>query len=480
MPSTRPGCAAGAARHPCVGARRCNPRLLWLAGLIGLVVLPTHRATAHPTGTVFSSPVDGDAAAILWNPAAMILSPRSRVDIIGNLSIPQATYQRSGVDAQQTGRPYPSVSLTSVRPEPVVGVIIDRLWRSRMRLGFTVTVPYAGGAVWPAKLDDRGQEILGPTRYHITNGQVFHVFAQLGASIAVHPKFAIGASVNVVLSHLRAEKDIDLANQGAIRGTLPCDRNPIGCENPTASTPLKLSGTGASAGASIGFLWRPHPMVRIGAGYISPTKVPIAATLSIDPSKLEGFARQFLPGFNTLAVNGSGSATITVPQRVHVAIAVDVHPRIELMAQLRWINFSQAEIIDGALTTRTSSLVPDALQIPGVKNDEWGGILRIIGRIKERTRLAFSLAYTTASVPDAFLTPNNLDFDTITLNLAANFRVSQRLFVGASFSQGVLLPRTITRSAFSNASAEPFNLADPSGRYTANSERLGLDLSAVF
>lgn len=451
-----------------------------LSCALGLIV-GERRAFAHAQGTVFSSPVDGDGAALFWNPAAMAASTTSRVDLVGNLSIPQSSYQRTGIDGAQGGRPFPKVSLVGIRPEPTLGLIVDKLWHQRLRIGVTVTVPTAAGAAWPASVvDTNGQTVLGPTRYHVTEAQIFHAYTMLGASIALHRTFSIGASVNIVLSRLDVMKDVDLANQAPIRDALPCAKNPLGCENPALSAPLHLAGTGISVGGSVGALWQPIKQLRIGAGYVSQVKVNVGLTLSIDAQKLSDFARQFLPQFQTLAVNGTGTAQVTVPQRFHFAIAGDVHPRIELMAMVRWVNYSATEIISGGIRQKSSTLVPDSLDIPSVKNDEWMVTARIVGRVRDRWKLGFSIEYVTKTVPDAYMTPSNLDFDVVSLNCGANVRVWKKLYLGASLSQSLIVPRTITKSVFSNESPEPYGLPNPAGSYTANSEKIGIDVSAMF
>jgi long-subunit fatty acid transport protein len=145
-----------------------------------------------------------------------------------------------------------------------------------------------------------------------------------------------------------------------------------------------------------------------------------------------------------------------------------------------WINSSATEIIDAQLTTRNSSLVPDTLRIPGVHNDGWNFIVRVVGKVKERWKLGLSIEYDMKTVPEAYMTPSNLDFDNISFNLGAQVRLWRKLYLGASFSQFIVVPRTIEKSAFENSNVEPYSFPDPTGVYSGNAERLGLDLTARF
>jgi long-subunit fatty acid transport protein len=404
----------------------------------------------------------------------------SRFDAVGDAQIPQATYQRYGNDSQQGGRPFPKVSLAEVAPAPTVGVIIDKLWPKRLRIGLGVTVPYTSGAAWPRMVNDHGTEVLGPTRYSVTDATLFTLYAQLGASIAVHRTLAIGVAATLVVDYLNVRQDTDLANQTALTNYVPCAQNPLGCENPSLSAPTHLTASGASGGASVGIYWRPIDRLRIGVAYLSPATVHMKATVSVDATKLNAFVQQFYPGFTPLNINGSGSATQKAPQQVHAGIAFDVTPRVELMAMMRWVNYSAAEIITASLAQRSSSLLPTSISSPAVTNDQFMVAARVVGRVFEKWKLAFGLAYTTASTPNAYTTPSNVDFNTIALNFGANVRLTRHFALGASFSQFVVIPRTITSSAYGNTSPAPYNNPDPSGHYTANSELVGVDLTAFF
>ncbi len=158
--------------------------------------------------------------------------------------------------------------------------------------------------------------------------------------------------------------------------------------------------------------------------------------------------------------------------QVHAGIAFDVTPRVELMAMMRWVNTAASEIISGSLTKRSSTLVPTTISNPSVTNDQWTVAVRLVGRIRERWKLAFGVEYVTSTTPDAYTTPANIDFNSIALNLGANVRITTHLALGASFSQFIVVPRTITASAYSNDSGAALQPArSRPGDYTAQTRR---------
>lgn len=450
------------------------------AVIAGVLLLCGGLARAHSNGTVFSSPVDGDSTALYWNPAAMALSTTSRVDLVANFEVLEASYQRFGTDTAQTHRPFPKVSLVSVRPEPDLGVVLDKLWHQRLRIGFNFTVPAAAGAAWPRIVTQGGERVLGPTRYHVTDALIFTVYATLGASLVVHSTLSLGLAVNVAIERVDVHKDVDFANQPALRDNLACTANVTGCESPALSSPIHLAGTGVSAGASVGLLWAPLPQLHIGAAYTSPAKVPLRLDVSVDPAALAAFAQRFLPGYTPIALDGSGHTTVTVPQRAQVAIAGDVNPAVELMAMLQWVNNSATEVVSGVITTRSSTLLPAALSIPNVRNDTFLFIARIVGRFRDRGRVGLSFEYTNKGVPSGYMTPSNLDFDSLVINLGGRLRIGDSVWLGASYSETIAFTRTVTASAYGNSAPVPYNLPDPSGRYTGAGQRVGLDLAKTF
>ncbi len=448
------------------------------------VLLTGASARAHTVGTIFSGPTDGDAASIYWNPAAMSLSPTSRVDIVGNVSILQADYQRAGID-NQTGRPFKGVSVVAGRPEPLIGLILDRVYKKRLRLGLAVSVPSTSGAGWPETVNDNGATILGPTRYHVTSGTAFNLYAQLAASFQIHRVLAVGVTLNLVTSSVSLSKHVDLLNQPLITdpsapASSPCGVDPSLCENPAFSAPITFNSTGFSVGATFGVLLTPIPRLRIGVAYATPHDVDMSVSVNIDTSKLEKFAQMYFPSFQPLNANGNGHYTLKIPQRVHSAIAFDVTKKLELMVGFRWVNNEATQVLSGQLTQRGSTLLPDTITLASVARDEYTVSARAAWQISERWKAGFLAEYTPHTFPDAFTSPISLDFDTLTLSLGAHFRARKYFAVGATFSQFIVFSRTITASAYGNDRAPPFNLPDPSGKYSGNAERVGIDFSFFF
>ena len=449
-----------------------------LAILLLLLVVCAHTQ-AHPVGTVFSGPTDGDGASLYWNPAAMARVSRGQVDLVANLSILQVGYRRSGIDTQ-TGAPFPDVGAVAPRLEPLAGVVVDRLLPRRLRLGLTFSVPAALGSAWPETVEVAGQRVLGPTRYYATQGSGFFFYTQVGASVRLHRVISFGLALNVVTARLESNKHLDLLNQGAVRDLLPCTQTPAGCENPAFSARLSIAGTGVGVGGTFGLLIEPVDWLRLGIAYQTPVGLSIRGTAEVDTAKLEALVRDYLPGFGSLGLQGSGVFRVTVPQRVHAAIAFDLGRAVELTCGLRWIQYSASELTTGQITQKGSTLLPDTIVIAQIRSDELTSFVRVAWRIGERWRLGLLVEYTPPTFADELTSPAGVDFHTLVFNLGLRVRLRPWVTLGGTLAQYATVPRTIKRSTFDNTSPTPFNLPDPSGAYRGNAERFGLDLSFSY
>ena len=441
-------------------------------------ILGGGTSRANVVGTVFSGATDGDAAAIWWNPAAMSRA-RSRLELVGNLTILAARYDRAGVDGQ-TGKPFPSVSLVGTRPEPLLGLVLDKVAGGWLRLGIAALAPVAEGASWPEKVTVDGREVLGPTRYYVTDAVIFHFFLQIAASFRIHRAISLGVAVNLVTSSLDFTKHLDLLNQDPLRDGVPCRDNPLGCENEGFSARTNTSAVGFSAGASVGVLVTPIPQLRIGLGYVSPVKTTLNGTITIDTARFEEFARHYFPGVRAINANGQGHIDLSVPQRVHAQVAVDVLPQLELAAAFQWINRSADSVNDVRITQRASTLLPEGVSSVGVHRDNYLVSLRAVGVIKQRWKIGFAVEYGSEQTAAEFTTPSNVGFHRIGLKLGAGVRLKPNLGLGFTFNHTILLDRTVESSSYANDRPIPYNTPDPSGRYSVTADRVGLDVAYSF
>jgi long-subunit fatty acid transport protein len=452
--------------------------------LLGLVLTPA-AAHANANGTVFSGPTDGDGASLYFNPAALDLISGTQLYLSAAAVVVGAGYQRLGPDPTYGNPSFAPVSLVALKPEVIPAVVTSAL-HPRLRLALGLTAPIVSGAGWPETVQYGGKTILGPTRYYAASAQLINFFIHAQASFRFNRYLAVGAGPHLVVTTFFLQQDVDLGNQAAIRqalafgGTPPKACSVIACELALGSAPARIQGTGVGVGGVAGVLFTPLERLRIGATYVSPSKVGVPTTVRIDSGKLDSFVRQYLPSFTTLGLNASGTTDMVVPQQVHAAVAFDVVPAWEVMAALTWINSSVTSAIDVNLTQRGSTLLPAHKVSSFPHDDQFIYVARVQYRHQQRWRLGFRIDYSPPTVPEIWATPSNVDFHRLELSLGGEIRLGGRHVLGATFSHFVLLPRTIMTSAYANDRPDPYNKPDPAGRYTAFAERLGLNYSVTF
>jgi long-chain fatty acid transport protein len=455
-------------------------RLLASLALLAALALASPAAHAKQTvGTAFSSPVDGDGAALYWNPAALSLIEGSQFYGQLNPAILYTSYARSGID-NQTNAPFQPVSFNALKPEGVVAFTLDRI-HPRLRLGLGVSFPLVLGARWPdTVVTPQGQSVLGPTRYYTTYANLINVFVHLAASFKINKYLAIGGGPNLVITLVDQTQHIDFANQPPLTTAIKGNCTTINlCESATLSTPAKVSAKGFGAGATVGILFTPWDWMRIGASYISPVKQNLPASLTLDTSKIEAFVQQYLPGFKPLGLNGNGSASLTIPQSVQAAVAVNVSPRVELMGGFQWYNFAALSLIDIRITTKASNLLPDSQLSAVIRKDQFNVFGRLAVQVHERWKLALRLEYINNTVPSDFTAPNVVDWDRIDIGVYAQLKTGRHTLV-LGYSHVFGITNTVTASSFGNDRPPPYNLPNPAGTYTFQEVRPSMSYAFTF
>ncbi len=461
------------------------PALLALA--VGALL--ARPAWANPVGSVFSGPTDGDGAALYWNPAAMSMVAGTNLYLAGNLVLARASYQRAGVDTQQGGGAFPEVSFMAPKPEAVLAVITDKV-HPRLRIGVGASLPIVLGSAWPETVNSNGKQLLGPTRYYATDSQWVNLYVHVAVSFKINDYLSIGAGPDLVITQLSQHQHVDLANEEPLRsmlgqtGAAPCSVLP--CENPMFSMPHSITGFGFNAAGNVGILITPTPRLRIGIGYHSPVHQKIPATIIVDTSKLEAFARTYFPGFGTLGLNGKGEINLDLPQQLHGAIAFDLSPNWEIMAGMQWMDLSVSSVFQGVITVKGSQLLPDRKDGIVVRSDQFTYTARLVYRLRQKFlfsdnwRIGLRVDYLPNTSPSDFASPQDVDWDKIDNSAGFDVRIGRGLRLGGTYGHIFGISRTVTMSSFGNDRPSPFNKPDPSGSYRFVGDRLGLTLEYTF
>lgn len=146
----------------------------------------------------------------------------------------------------------------------------------------------------------------------------------LGASYEVTPQLALGASVGLLYNRNRLEAPYIIQTQPQLAG---------------AKTLLDLETEGWGWGAQFGVLWKPLANLQLGLSYTLPSRVRSEGRAFAD-------AQQQLKALGVEDVDTTATfdaeVTNSFPQSFSAGLAWQVTPRLALVAQADWINWSDA------------------------------------------------------------------------------------------------------------------------------------------
>jgi long-chain fatty acid transport protein len=237
----------------------------------------------------------------------------------------------------------------------------------------------------------------------------------LGGSYAVSPEFSFGASVGLLYNRNRLEAPYTIQTQPQITG---------------AKTLLDLETEGWGWNAQFGALWRPLPTLELGLSYTLRTRIRSEGRAFID-------ARRQLTDLGFLDVDTDSTfdaeATNKFPQILSAALAWQATPRLSFLAQVDWINWSDAfDTLDVRLRHADSQFYPTLVDgksnldddIPLDWRDQWVFRAGAEYALGDQWKLRAGYRYAENPVPSETLTP---------LNAAVN---EHMLSVGIGYSTG--------------------------------------------
>src|SRR5262249_2364808 len=157
------------------------------------------------------------------------------------------------------------------------------------------------------------------------------------------------------------------------------------------------------------------------------------------------------------------------PQVVNAAIALKVAPAAEVGLDFQWIDLSSASLIGVEFDERSSNLIPRATVATRLHNDEYliGG--RVTAALGPRARGVVRVAYDFPAVPEALVTPANLNAPILGAGAGVELQVGSGLALGLEYTHFFVLDRTVARSRYRESAdvSEAFNLPPGTGLYTA-------------
>lgn len=437
--------------------------------MIASVALPRSALALDGAGASGS-----DAKSLSTNPAAAV---GGGTEIFFSLTPTLATVHYTREPGPNG--PYPTSKANTLGQVPYFAVRYDLGPRATGRLrpapsefgvGLSVSAPTGSSLALPAD---------GPGRYHLISGSSFALYITPALAWRPLPNLRVGAGPSLVIGSLTAHKRIDLAPSLA---ALSPSQPPPAPEQPALEGEVDVNrALGATATASVGAIWEPFDELRLGIGYIFATDVTMHGRSELTPSL-------------DIAVKADGDFAYTkhLPPFLNVGARWHAGPPLVLWLEGQWIGWS---------TNRTSHVRISNSQIRGTNadlqtlllglgltqnqlvqgilnrdSDSWNGdrdtgnaIAGVEWRFDE-WHVRGEAGYFLSSVPIQYVTPAELDFDSVLLGTGFTWAPERRRFeLGASFDRYLTTRIDVRNSAYSSTAADPrFQLPSGNGHYEAS------------
>lgn len=406
-------------------------------------------------GGVYGTPNTDGGTAAWWNPAGFASSDGLQVHAEVAPTLGGVRYERDdphgGVDEYHTTAFIPFVGVT------------HGLNHDQFGIGAAVGTPFGRGG--ESLYDD------GAGRYHMRSGGSEAIYGLVGAAWRPRDQVAIGGVLSVVHSRWSAFldsetlPDLEQAIHALGEQTHYTDAE---LEDPhyasTLETQGSLTDTRMSFGLGVKVLPDPDGRVTLALAYhhgvtlVHQGDVRILMGCPPQDDEIGRFGAESYGLCNDL-LDGQMSVTYRLPARVHGGVRVRPIPQLSLELMGGWVNWSVYDDFEIRITgiEDNPGVDPDAAQLVNkeqawardARDSVWGALDAKATLLDGWLTVGGRALFDRAAVPDAAVSPNNYDANSVTVSgMAALHILPVKLDVVLSYGQGFMADRTITDSGY--------------------------------
>ncbi len=395
--------------------------------------------------------------ALYYNPGAMGLAKGSQLGLYGSLVVRHATYTRTGAatdipdPADGQGANTGEAHLTNVFGGPALG---GTLKLGNLVLGAGFFAPFGGSSHWGKNEDFQNTAkyplaAAGVQRWFAIDGLIRVLYFTAGAAYRLGP-LSIGVTGNFISSTV----DTTQAKQ------------PGGANLAITSMEGRafLDAHGYNGSFGVGLMLEPLPdQLWIGASY--------QAQPGLGQQKLTGQFNVSSPGLGT-SQNYKIDFLQTLPDIYRAGIKW--HPKnapVEFRVfgdRTNWSSFkSQCVVLSGndcnvdATGAETGGKAAIQAYLRRNFSNTYGGRLGVSWWVVPAVELLIGGGYETGAVPDSTLAPDIFDANNFQATLGARLRLTESLFLTASYTQIQYMTRDNTGKSTLNTDAQGNPVAFP-------------------
>lgn len=260
-----------------------------------------------------------EPAAVLHNPAGLVLLPGTHLYLSLGVSLLDTSFRlRPWADSDRfLDHPVdPAGYYPETTPSRAFGVLPMLVATAEIlpdRL-FAAAALYVGNATGSAFAEE------APTRYHLIDGYVVAPLGSLSAAVRATDWLAVAGSLGLMNVRIHGRRHVFPVLDGTdVSGFLG------------AESELVIDGSDWMPTWTLGALVTPHPRVSLGAVVIGRTDATIEGPVEVN----------FGDDVGGGTFHGDQSTGLLLPWTFQAGLNVDVHPQLELGAELRYWLYRQ-------------------------------------------------------------------------------------------------------------------------------------------
>lgn len=479
--------------------RLAVPALVVAITILSLSPAQAGGFAAARFGGELGNPTTSHPTALYFNPAGLALGTGTRIYAEGVLAYRSASYDRSpeaidtvlepgdagtGTPREAIGANSGEATLSNVLGAPFLAVVSD-LGVERLGVGLGLYVPFGGEAHWDRAEEWAGDPMYpgavdGPQRWGTLDTTLAVLYITAAGAYKISDQLSVGAGVNVVRQELAVNRARTVTGTDDLVST-------VNGQVIEGRSLTDVSGT--QLAASAGVMWRPLPLLRVGASYQSQP----------------GFGEFSLSGTVTNKFgSGPDSASevdfvYSLPDVFRLGAAYWLNDRTELRLSgdyTRWSVLEYQCVLDPTEPARKCGFNADGsvdtaaggagiiANIPRNWNDTFG--IRAGGSwyAMPTLELMGGLSYDSNAVPDATIDASVIDMDKIVGSAGVRW-IGGPLELMASLTHVYYVEREVAprqRDAMGNPDAleSPSRTPDGAGTYGQAITLLNLGVQYSF
>jgi Long-chain fatty acid transport protein len=388
-------------------------------------------------GTAFAGPAEAaDASSMYTNPAT--LSKRKAIQIVGaaHIATPSMKFKDSGsltaFNQHQLGGNGGDAGSVNFLGNLYIAVPISERWTFGLGNG----APF--GLVSKYDRDWAG-------RYLGVESDVKSFNVNPAISFKINDRLSVGLGLNWQYLHAKFTNAVNYsaalgnaAQAAAAQGMIPAELVPavIGATGGLDSFSTVKGQNNDAWGINGGFLFELDENTRFSFAYRSEIKQKMEGTVRFSHPDLNGVPadlQQIVGGLgqivNQQLYDGKVRAEITLPAVANISAYHQVTPRLGLMADLQWTEWSSLqyltfERIDGSILQET----------PEKFRNTWRIAVGANYRINDRWLGRFGMAYDQSPVREEHRTPRLPDAHRVWFALGGQYAIDQRMNLDFGFA----------------------------------------------